>query len=297
MRLPRLAPAVLVVALTTGCGGESAPAARTPADAVAGQAEDSAGVKVTKVVRLDYGEAMPTPPSDGDGIVPVNIGEYSESRTTGVLRLGTTASDLTTTYHRTNIPEDLKSVIPDDLSSMTTRAISIGDSGTYEQRADRRDVPAGKSWLHHDGAGCGAAARLVGNLDVRTVLSPRVLRKLAAPAPSGGEVVDAVDTVVHAGSASQTEFAVQAPGDDPAMAAVLREQVRLTEVSWRLWVGPDGLPRRVRFVTNDPEAVEGVPRTTVTEIDFTDWGSTVSIEPPPEDQVHETGECLSPEPG
>ncbi|MET8991022.1 hypothetical protein ABZW49_36705 [Nonomuraea wenchangensis] len=296
MHLPRLVPAVLLITLTTGCGGQSAPAASTPAEAVARHAEDSAGVKVTKIVRLDYGEAMPTPPADGDDIVPVDIGEYSESRTTGVLRLGTTASDLTTTYYRTNIPEDLKSVIPDDLSSMTTRAISIGDSGTYEQRADRRDVPAGKTWLHHGDPGCGMAERLAGSLDMRTILSPQVLRKLAAPAPSSGEVIDAVDTVVHAGSASQAEFAVQAPGDDPVMAAQLRERVRQTEVSWRLWAGPDGLPRRVRLVTTDPEAVEGVPRTTVTEIDFTDWGSAVSIEPPPTDQVHETGNCLGPEP-
>ncbi|MEU6726948.1 hypothetical protein ABZ917_24875 [Nonomuraea wenchangensis] len=294
MHLPRLAPAVLVITLATACGGQGA---ASPAEAVARQAEDSAGVKVTKIVRLDYGEAMPTPPADGDTFVPVNIGEYSESRTTGVLRLGTTAADLTTTYHRTNIPQDLKSVIPDDLSSMTTRAISIGDAGTYEQRADRRDVPAGKTWLHHDDTGCGAAARLAGNLDMRTILSPQALRRLAAPAPSSGEVIDGVDTVVHAGSAPQTEFSVQAPGDDPVMAAQLRERIRPAEVSWRLWVGPDGLPRRVRLVTTDPEAPEGVPRTTVTEIDFTGWGSTVSVEPPPTDQVHETGSCLDPEPG
>ncbi|MGA5758747.1 hypothetical protein [Nonomuraea bangladeshensis] len=292
MHLPRIAPAMLMVTLAVGC----APAASSPAEAVARQAEDSTGVKVTKIVRLDYGEAMPTPLGEDDGVVPVNIGEYNESRTTGVLRLGTTASDLTTTYYRTNIPEDLKSVIPDDLSYMTTRAISIGDSGTYEQRAERKDMPAGKTWLHHDGAGCGAAARLVGKLDLRTILSPQVLRKLAAPAPASGEVIDGVDTVVHAGSALHTEFAVHSPGDDPVMAAVLREQARPTEVSWRLWVGPDGLPRRVRLVTTDPEAAEGVPRTAVTEIDFTDWGSTVSIEPPPADQVHETGSCLNPEP-
>ncbi|MER7364685.1 hypothetical protein [Nonomuraea wenchangensis] len=297
MHLPRLAPAALVITLTTGCGAQSAPTALTPAEAVARQAADSAGVNVTKIVRLDYGEAMPTPPADGDDIVPVNIGEYSESRTTGVLRLGTAASDLTTTYYRTNIPEDLKSVIPDDLSYMTTRAIAIGGSGTYEQRADRRDVPAGKTWLHHGDAGCGMAARLAGNLNARAVLSPQVLRRLAAPAPSSGEVIDGVATVVHAGSAAQAEFVVPAPGDDPVMAAQLRERVRPTEVSWRLWAGQDGLPRRVRLVTTDPEAAEGIPRTTVTEIDFTGWGSTVSVEPPPEDQVHETGSCLDPEPG
>lgn len=76
------------------------------------------------------------------------------------MRLGVDASDLTTTFHRTNVPEELKGLVPDDLSSMTTRAISIGGSDTYEHRAGRKDVPAGKTWLHHNGSGCGAAARL-----------------------------------------------------------------------------------------------------------------------------------------
>ncbi len=270
-------------------------AARTPAEAVAQQAKGSTGVKVTKLIRLDYGDAISTPPADDD-IVPINIGEYSESRTTGFLRLGAAASDLTTTYHRTNIPDELKNVVPDDLSYMTTRAISIGDSGTYEQRADRKDVPAGKTWLHHSSPRCGMAARLLGTLDARAVLSPKVLQRLAAPAPSSAGVIDAVATVVHSGSAAQAEFSIPAPGDDPVMAAQLLRRSRSAEVSWQLWVGPDQLPRRVRLITTDPLAEEGIPRTAVTEIDFTDWGSDVSIGPPPKDQVHETRSCLDPEP-
>jgi hypothetical protein len=295
VRLSRIVPTVLVITLTAGCGGESTMAARTPAEAVAQQAKGSTGVKVTKLVRLDYGEAIPTPPAEDDVTVPVNIGEYSESRTTGILRLGAAASDLTTTFHRTNIPEDLKDIIPDDLSYMTTRAILIGNSGTYEQRADRRDVPAGKAWLHHSSPECGTAARLLGALDARAVLLPKVLQRLAAPAPSSGGVIDAVATVVHSGSAAQVEFSIPAQGDDPVMAAQLPEQSRSVEVSWQLWVGPDQLPRRVRLVTANPLA-EGVPRTAVAEVDFTDWGSDVSIGPPPKDQVHETGSCLNPEP-
>jgi hypothetical protein len=296
VHLSRITATGLLIALAAGCGGQGAMAARTPAEAVAQKVKGSTGVKVTKIVRLDYGEAIPTPPADDDVIVPVNIGEYSESRTTGFLRLGVAASDLTTTYHRTNIPEDLKDVIPDDLSYMTTRAISIGDSGTYEQRADRRDVPVGKTWLHHSSPECGMAARLLGALDARAVLSPKVLQRLAASAPSSGGVIDAVATVVHSGSAAQAEFSIPAPGDDPVMAAQLLKQSRSAEVSWQLWVGPDQLPRRVRLITVNPLAEKGVPRTAVTEIDFTGWGSDVSIGPPPKDQVHETGSCLDPEP-
>ncbi|MEV5890242.1 hypothetical protein [Nonomuraea fuscirosea] len=271
--------------------------ALTPAEAVARQAEDSAGVKIAKLVRLDYGPAMPTPRAEDDLIVPVNIGEYDESRTTGVMRLGADASDLTTTFHRTNIPDELKGLVPDDLSSMTTRAISIDGSGTYEHRADQKDVPAGKTWLHHSGSGCGMAERAVGSLDLRAILSPKVLLKLTAPASSPGEVIDGVATVVHAGSAAQSEFQRQAPGDDPVTLAVLRERFRSMEVSWRLWVGPDGLPRRLRLEEARPATEEGMPKTSVTEIDFTGWGSDVTVVPPPGEQVHETGSCLAPEPG
>ncbi|MEU8326437.1 hypothetical protein AB0C33_49425 [Nonomuraea sp. NPDC048881] len=282
-----------MLTLTAGCGGQDATAARTPAEAVARQAKDGAGVKVTKVVRLTYGDA----PRAADGlVVPVDIGEYSESRTTGILRLGTAASDLTTTFHRTDVTEDLKNLVPDDLSGRTTRAISIGGSDTYEQRADRRDVPAGKSRLHHSSPECGTAARLAGALDARAVLSPEVLDRLAAPAPSSGGVIDEVTTVVHAGSAAQTELSTPARGDDPAMAEALRERYRSARVSWQLWVGPDRLPRRVRLVAANPSAEEGVPRSNVTEIDFTDWGNDVPVEPPPQDQVHESGSCLAPEP-
>ncbi|NUR86326.1 MAG: hypothetical protein HOY71_19765 [Nonomuraea sp.] len=286
----RIAPPLLMIVLTTGCGGQTA---RTPAEAVAQQAKDGTGVRVTKLIRLDYGEAIPTPPADDDLIVRIDIGLYNESRTTGTLRLGTAASDLTTTYYQTNIPEDLKAVVPDDLSSLTTRAISIAGSGTYEQRADRKDVPPGKTWLHNNGPECGTAARLAGTLDARAVLTPEVLRKLAAPAPSSGEVIDGVATVVHIGSAAQSDFSVSAPGDDPVMAARLRHSTR---VSWQLWVGPDGLPRRFRLVAPNPTAEQGMVRSAVAEIDFTDWGSEVSVEPPPQDQVHETASCLAPEP-
>lgn len=287
---------MLVITLTVGCGEESTMTGRTPAEAVAQQAKDSTGVKVTKIVRVDYGEVtIPTPSTEDDFTVPVNIGEYSESRTTGILRLGAAASDLTTTFHRTDIPEDLKGVIPDDLSYMTTRAISISGTDTYEQRADRRYIPAGKAWLHHSSPKCGMATRLLGGLDARAVLLPQVLQKLAAPAPSSGEVIDAVATVVHSGSAAQAEFSIPAQGDDPVMAAQLSKQSRSLEVSWQLWVGPDQLPRRVRLITTDLLA-EDAPRSAVTEVDFTDWGGDVSIEPPPKDQVHEAGSCLDPEP-
>ncbi|MEU8356996.1 hypothetical protein AB0C27_13370 [Nonomuraea sp. NPDC048882] len=284
---------VLVISLTAGCGGQAAPPS---AEAVARLAEDSAGVRIAKRVWLDYGQAMPTPRAEDDLIVPVDIGEYSESRTTGVMRLGVDASDLTTTFHRTNVPEELKGLVPDDLSSMTTRAISIGGSGTYEHRAGRKDVPAGKTWLHHNGSGCGAAARAVGSLDLRAILSPEVLRKLTAPASSPEEVIDGVATVLHAGSAPQSEFGGQGPGDDPVTLAVLRERFRSVEVSWRLWVGPDGLPRRLRLEAAMPAAGKGMPKTSVTEIDFTGWGSDIAIVPPPGEQVHETGSCLAAEP-
>lgn len=250
----KIAPTMLVITLLAGCGGARATAGPNPAEAVAQQAKGSTAVKVAKLVRLD-------------------LGDYEESRTTGALRLGSAASDLTTVYKRTNVPD------------MTTRVISLDDSGTYEQQND-------STWLHHGTPTCGTP----GTLDARAVLSPEVLRRLAASPPSPGGVVDSVDTVVHSGSAPLTGFDIPATNNDPGVADQVREHYRSIEISWQLWVGPDGLPRRVRLTTANPQAEEGIPRTNVTEIDFTSWGSDVSIEPPPKDQVRETDSCLNPEP-
>ncbi|GAA0993209.1 hypothetical protein GCM10009555_083460 [Acrocarpospora macrocephala] len=293
MALPRIAAIVLMLALTVGCGGDAV-TARTPAEAVAQRMKGSTGVKVARLVRLDYGENVFTPPAEDDFIVPVNIGEYSESRTAGVLSAA--ASDLTTTYYQTNVPDELKSVFPTDLSYMTTRAISIAGSGTYRYRADRQDVPAGKSWLHSRSSGCEQRLRAIGSLGVLDLVSPEVLRKLAAPVPSAGEAIDGVATVVHAGSSSQAEFGIAAPHDDPVLAAQLLKRLGSIQVSWQLWVGPDRLPRRVRLTFTHPMAEDNQPKTAVAEVDFTDWGSDVLIDSPPPDQVHETGTCLDPEP-
>ncbi|MEU6717440.1 hypothetical protein ABZ897_38750 [Nonomuraea sp. NPDC046802] len=290
MALSRMATIVLTLALAAGCGGGDAVTARTPAEAVAQRMKGSAGVKVTRLVRLDYGGKAFTPPAEDDFVVPFNIGEYSQSRTTGVL--AATASDLTETYYRTNVPDELEGVVPTDLSFMTTRTISIAGSGTYRYRADRQDVPAGKSWLHGRSSEC-EQLRAIG---VRDLVSPEVLRKLAAPTPSSGEAIDGVSTVVHAGSSSLAEFAIAAPNDDPAIAAQSRERNTLTQVSWQLWIGPDRLPRRVHLTVTYPMAEDNQPKTTVIEVDFTDWGSDVVIDPPPSVQVHEIGTCLGPEP-
>ncbi|NUP63528.1 MAG: hypothetical protein HOW71_15310, partial [Nonomuraea sp.] len=127
MALPKIATIVLTLALTAGGGGGDAVTARTPAEAVTQRLKGSAGVKVSRLVRLEYGEKVSTPPAQDDFVVPVDIGEYSESRTTGVL--GATASDLTATYYRTNVPDEVKGVVPTDLSFMTTRTITIAGSG------------------------------------------------------------------------------------------------------------------------------------------------------------------------
>ncbi|NUS07556.1 MAG: hypothetical protein HOV97_33895 [Nonomuraea sp.] len=176
---------------------------------------------------------------------------------------------------------------------MTTRTITIAGSGTYEHRADRQDVPAGKSWLHGRDTGCEPPLRALG---VRSLVDPEMLRKLAAPTPSTGEAVDGVATVVHAGSSPLTDFAIAAPNDDPATADQLRERHGATQVSWQLWVGPDRLPRRVRLTSTSPTAEDDQPETTMIEVEFTDWGADVLIDPPPPAQVHETGTCLAAEP-
>jgi hypothetical protein len=49
-------------------------------------------------------------------------------------------------------------------------------------------------------------------------------------------------------------------------------------VDYTLWVGQDGLLRRVQFTLNGTEQT----------VDYTDWGAEVKVEAPPKDQVAQT---------
>lgn len=100
-----------------------------------------------------------------------------------------------------------------------------------------------------------------------------------AKCPSSGEAIGGVATVVHAGSSSLGEFGDAALHDDPVIAAQLREWRDLPQVAWRLWVGPDRLPRRVHLTSTYPMAEDKRLETAVIEVDFTDWGSDVLIAP------------------
>ncbi|MFG1948580.1 hypothetical protein [Nonomuraea sp. NPDC048826] len=178
------------------------------------------------------------------------------------------------------MPEELEHVVPTDLSDMTTRRITIAGSGAYLHRA-------GQAWLHSDDPACGRAARAVGSFGVHELVSPEVLRKLTAPAPTPGDAIGGVPTVVHTGSGPQREFGDPASITDPVIAAQLNERYRLTRVSWKVWVGPDRLPLRAHLTLTGPEDGDSV-----IEADFTGWGAEVLVDPPPPDQVRKAGACL-----
>ncbi|TKK84098.1 hypothetical protein FDA94_30760 [Herbidospora galbida] len=282
---PRFGAIVITVAVSTGCGDGGGGTARTPAEAVTLAMTGSSGVKVTRNIRFDYGEQA----AKEDGSFSF-AGEYEESRTTGVV--GATGADLTTTFHYIGIPDELKGIIPADLDHMTTRTITIPGSGTYLNRVDRRDVPEGKSWLYGRDATCEQLLDLKGPATIHDLLSPEMLGKLTAAPPSPGETVDGAATLVYEGSAPQSEFGVEVQNDDPVLRAQFREQFGSARISWRLWVGPDLLPRRAHVTFTQ----DGEPTAGRAEIDLTAWGTEVTVEPPPSDQVHETTSCQDPEP-
>ncbi|NRQ33327.1 hypothetical protein HII36_15940 [Nonomuraea sp. NN258] len=304
-----------MVVVLAGCGSEVArsasptavptgppvtPFAGSPAEAMALRFEEDVTVRVEKIERVDDGEPPVGISVNGDRAVVIDTGGYDEERTKGVVRLGehgqsnhmgVIASDLTTSYHRTDISEEQRALVDEDLSDRTTQTITIaggvGESDEYVRRATRGDLPAGKSWYRDErDYGCGLKSEL-GTFTIGEMVQVDVLEKMAGSAPVRGEVLDGVDTTLYAGSSSISELGSTSSFTDAAQMDILEMQGTEVVVSWQLWVGPDQLPRRIRITTPIPPSFESdKPTTAVTEVSFSGWGAAVTISPPPGDQVH-----------
>jgi hypothetical protein len=97
---------------------------------------------------------------------------------------------------------------------------------------------------------------------------------------AGTEDVNGVEATKYTGTIDLAKAADAAEADG-ADGAALREQytaLGLTAVPFEVYVDEDGLP--VRMVTTISAAVEGQDLESATTVDFSDWGSDVSIVAP-----------------
>ncbi len=187
----------------------------------------------------------------------------TEITTKGVYRFarsGISRSDITTV-----------SKVPFGASSM--RLITIGRD-SYAQFSATASVPPKKKWAHSQEMDFPQTNALVEGL------SPGFLQLVAPGADSGtsGGKVDGVPTILYAGDVTVPELR-------PSRAGILFGLKKGSEpggrITWRLWVGPDNLPRRfTASIVWDALEAENV-RTMNWTTFYRRWGDRVEIKAPP----------------
>ncbi|MGI5161539.1 hypothetical protein [Microbispora sp. CA-102843] len=168
---------------------------------------------------------------------------------------------------------DITQVSKLSFGTSSMRLITIGRD-RYAQASATASIPPGKKWVHSRQVGFPQAKALVEGL------SPEFLQLAAPGADSGtsGGKVDGVPTILYAGD-------VTVPEPLPSPAGILfrlgEESEPRGRIRWRLWVGPDNLPRRfTASMVWDALEAENV-RTMNWTTFYRHWGDRVEIKPPP----------------
>ncbi len=312
MRVCGALMAVGAVVSLSGCGNVTAPSVAehsvtqpavipfsgTPDDAMTLQLERGVTVQVRKVLRNESDESSVGISRQGDEVMVLDTGGFNESRTEGVVRLGehgqsnwmgVTASDLTTTFHRTDVPEDMRDIVSEELADQRSRIIKTGEDTEYVQPASTGQLPAGKTWYRDDRDYECAMKSALGSFSLSELVQAELIKNmvtLAAP-PVPGEELDGVPTTVYAGTAPIRKLGGTASFSDAMNLDMYERADKTITVSWKLSVGPDQLPRRMTLSTPIPPVFQDdAPATAVTEVTFAAWGAPMNIVAPPADQVH-----------
>ncbi|MFB4288533.1 hypothetical protein ACBI99_12890 [Nonomuraea sp. ATR24] len=168
------------------------------------------------------------------------------------------ATDMASTYPKETLQRGLDSFQND-------RTILIGKSAYLSGRYYDKQLPEGKKWLKTD------SAALSNNwAQPINPAEPATLKKLLAKAKrtAGG----------YQGTITFDELGKVSPWFNQSVPLW---RAGATEVTWKLTVGPDGLPKRL--VTSYPAGgmVRGMLGTLRMDTTYRGWGAKVSIKAPP----------------
>ena len=145
---------------------------------------------------------------------------------------------------------------------------------------------SGKSWL----SGKWDVPLTLGTERVR-LNDPAVFRAVLATTASKrtGGVYDGVRTILYEGAITFAQLHRADPGMVFGFGGDPTGEHAAWKVSWRLWIGPDQLVRRIWSSWNDPNTEDNpafakvVPN--ITDVYLSGWGMKADIEPPPADQT------------
>ncbi|WP_156325733.1 hypothetical protein [Nonomuraea sp. SBT364] len=172
------------------------------------------------------------------------------------------ATDMASTYPKETLQRGLDSFQND-------RTILVGKVAYLSGSYYRKQLPEGKTWLKSDGAA-------LSNNWAQPInpAEPATLKKLLAKAERTSNGYQGTITFDQLGKVSPW-FNLSVPIWSAGG----------TEVTWKLTVGRDGLPKRL--VTSYPAGglVRGWPGTFKIDTAYRGWGAKVSIKAPPAGQV------------
>jgi hypothetical protein len=149
-------------------------------------------------------------------------------------------------------------------------------------------LPGGKEWIRVDLQRAGNAAgidlsKVLGQAGANPVDVLALLRASGDVTKAGSEEVDGVATT-HYHATVDLEKALTTKGVPQETVQRLLDAGAPNEFPVDVWIGDDdGLVRKVQSSFEVPSGGESVK--TVTTVNLSDWGSPVSVETPPGDQV------------
>ena len=151
-----------------------------------------------------------------------------------------------------------------------------------------KTLPGGKQWIRVDLQRAGNAAgidlsKVLGQAGANPVDVLDLLRASGDVTKAGSETLDGVATT-HYHATVDLEKALTTKGIPQDTVQRLLDAGAPTELPVDVWIGDDdGLVRKVQSTYDVPSGGESVK--TVTTVNLSDWGTTVSVDTPPSDQV------------
>ncbi len=207
---------------------------------------------------------------------------------TGAFRFGRSGVAASTLTTRLRVrPADLG----DDalLAALPEHTIKIGNATYINSGLLLGKLPAGRSWVE---VNKGPATGLLGAFgQLINPTEPATLKTLLSGSRSRrpGGVVDGSKTTVYSGTVTIAKLYKVSPWLQGVLLAKPNAKLARTKIDWRLYVGADGLTRRV-VSSWSPAAFGGVKGKFTTDSRFTSWGRKVSIKPPADDEIVQIGE-------
>jgi hypothetical protein len=107
----------------------------------------------------------------------------------------------------------------------------------------------------------------------------------------GGEEVRGVQTTHYTGVVDLHALAEEDPGLKESVDQLI-EQTGITRIPVEVWIDGDGLIRRLKQTMHGAASGQGIPTDMTTTTDLYDFGTEVSVDEPPADQVTDFQDLL-----